>query len=182
MYSFLPTDYKRPEAPSSYMKLEDGQNKLRIMSAPLLGFMYWNKENKPVRLRMDQQPEGRPSDIRDDEKVKHFWALTIWNYKESRIQILELTQASILGPIEDLAANEDWGDPRNYDITITKKGQKLDTEYSVMPSAPKPAPDEAIAALGKTPVRLEALFEGEDPFTPKDVISDEDSPFPPKEF
>src|SRR4051794_4315927 len=118
MSEFLPTDYKRPETPSAYMKLEDGQNKLRIMSAPLLGWLYWNNDNKPVRLRMDQKPTGRPADMRDDDKFKHFWALIVWNYKESRLQILELTQASIQGPIEDLAANSDWGDPRDYDLTI----------------------------------------------------------------
>ena len=97
--------------------------------------------------------------------------------REARLQIFEMTQASIQGPIQDLVANEDWGDPREYDITITKTGQKLDTEYSVMPSPRKDAPAEAVAALSKTPIRLEALFEGEDPFAAKDVVTEEDSPF-----
>lgn len=163
---WLPKDYKRPETPSNYMKLEDGQNKLRIMSEPVMGFLYWNRDNKPVRVTMNERPEGRPEDMRDDDKIKHFWALIVWNYAEKRLQILELTQASIQGPIEDLAANADWGDPREYDITITKTGQKLDTEYSVMPSPARPVPDEARQAFSVTKIDLEQLFSGGDPFNP----------------
>jgi hypothetical protein len=33
--------------------------------------------------------------------------------------------------------NEDWGDPRDYNI-ITRKGEKLDTEYTVMASPKTP--------------------------------------------
>lgn len=164
MNEFLPKDYKRPEQPSNYMKLEDGQNKVRFLSAPVMGFSYWNKDNKPVRLRMEDQPKDRPADIRDDEKVKHFWALIVWNYNASRLQILELAQASIQGPIEDYAANADWGDPREYDITISKRGQKLDTEYTVMPSPKKAVSEEAHKAYREARINLEALFEGQDPF------------------
>jgi hypothetical protein len=115
-----------------------------------------------------ERPETLPEDIRHEngkpDRVKHFWAFAVWNYKEGKVQILELTQASIQGPIEDLVVTEDWGDPTGYDITITKKGQKLDTEYSVQPSPHKPAPEEALAALKATPVNLQALYEGGDPF------------------
>lgn len=183
MNSFLPDGYERPaSAGGNYAKLEDGQNRFRILSAAIVGFLYWNTENKPVRLR--EKPETLPEDIRHEngkpDKVKHFWAFVVWNYKEGRIQILELTQASIQGPIEDLVVTEDWADPRQYDLTISKKGQKLDTEYSVQPSPHKPIPQEAEAALKATPVNLAALFDGKDPFEaaePKDSITEEDNPY-----
>jgi hypothetical protein len=60
--------------------------------------------------------------------------------------------------------SEDWADPQQYDITISKKGQKLDTEYSVQPSPHKPVPAEATAALDAVQIDLAALFRNEDPF------------------
>src|SRR3569623_2752318 len=99
--SFLPKGYEVPKSPSAYLKLEDGQNKLRFMSAPIMGYVYWNTDNKPVRMRMHQRPDGRPADQREDDKLKHFWALVVWNYREARLQVFEMTQASIQGPIQD---------------------------------------------------------------------------------
>jgi hypothetical protein len=166
MNSFLPAGYEVPKAPSDYMKFEDGKNKFRILSAPLMGFMYWTIDKKPVRQA--ETFKGVPGDAKLEDgkfKPKHFWALVVWNYADSRLQILELTQASIQGPIQDLASNEDWGDPREYDITVTKSGQLLETEYSVVPSPKTAVPEEAHKAYREARVNLEALFEGGDPFT-----------------
>lgn len=167
MNSFLPENYERPaSAGGNYAKLEDGANRFRFLSPAIVGWLYWTTENKPARLR--ERPEELPQDIRYEngkpDKVKHFWAFAVWNYKEGKVQILELTQASIQGPIEDLVVNAEWGDPTGYDITITKKGQKLDTEYTVQPSPHKAVPDDAAAAYKATPVNLDALFSGGDPF------------------
>jgi hypothetical protein len=115
--------------------------------------------------------------------------LAVWNYEAARLQILELTQASIQGPIEDLVANADWGDPRDYDITITKKGQKLDTEYSVQPSPHKAVPAEAHHAYREARINPDALFDGQDPFSTasgseggevKDVVAEGEVPFEPR--
>jgi len=166
MNSFFPEGYERPTTSGgNYMKFADGPNKVRIMSAPLIGNLYWTKDNKPVRS--PDAFKGVPEDARLDDgkfKPKHFWALVVWNYAVNALQILEVTQASIQGPIEDLAANEDWGDPREYDLTITKKGEGLDTEYSVQPSPQKAVPNEAHKAYRESRINLEALFDGKDPF------------------
>jgi hypothetical protein len=167
MPSFLPENYERPAASGgNYAKLEDGPNKYRILSPAVVGFLYWNADNKPVRLK--EKPEQSPEDIRVEngkpDRIKHFWAFAVWSYRENRVQILEITQASIQGPLEDLVLSEDWGDPTEYDITITKKGQKLDTEYTVQPSPNKPMPVEADKAYRSTKVDLEALYRGADPF------------------
>ena len=178
MSSFLPPDYKRPEpSGGNYAKLEDGQNRYRILSEAIVGWLYWTADNKPVRLR--ERPDVLPANMREGDKLKHMWAFVVWSYRESKVQILELTQASIQGPLDDLVLNADWGDPREYDITITKTGQKLDTEYTVMPSPKKELAMEAQTAYGKTPVRLEALFNGEDPFSPKDIVGE--GPFPSRD-
>lgn len=166
MTSFLPAGYAVPKAASDYMKFEDGKNKFRILSAPLMGYMYWTIDKKPIR---QAEPfKGTPADAKLEDgkfKPKHFWALAVWNYAESRVQILELTQASIQGPIQDLAMNEDWGDPREFDITVIKEGQLLDTEYRVTPSPKTAVPTDAHKAYREAHINLEALYEGKDPFT-----------------
>jgi hypothetical protein len=190
MTGFLPDNYKRPETSSNYIKLSDGPNKLRILSAPIFFHEYWNTDKKPVR---SAEPfKGVPADARLDEgrfKPKYAWALAVWNYALGAVQVWQITQASIQGPLEDLALNEDWGDPRSYDITVTRKGEGMDTEYSVQPSPQKAVPEEAHKAYREARINLEALLEGKDPFsTPsgsqggdvEDTLTQEDSPFPPK--
>lgn len=67
MNGFLPTGYAVPKAPSDYMKFEDGKNKFRILSAPLMGFMYWTKDKKPVR---QAEPfEGTPADTGERQRL-----------------------------------------------------------------------------------------------------------------
>lgn len=173
---WLPAGYKVPKPASDFMKLEDGANKVRIMSAPTIGYEYWNKDGKPVRVRV--LPESIPTDIRIDsktgqaERIKHFWAFIVWNYGASRLQVLEVTQATVQSNIQDLVTNPDWGNPSAYDITIVRKGQKLETEYSVQPSPHKPVPQEAGAAMKATKIDLSKLFEGGD-VVPHDAALDE---------
>jgi hypothetical protein len=79
------------------------------------------------------------------------------------VQILEITQASIQEPILDLASNHDWGDPREYNIKVNKKGQKLDTEYTVQPSPKSAVPAEAHAAYRESRINLTHSSEAAKP-------------------
>jgi hypothetical protein len=145
------------------------QNKVRFLSAPILGFEYWNNDNKPVRAR--ELWESIPADARLDDgafKPKHFWALVVYNYASKAVEILQITQTSIQTQITDLICNEDWGDPREYDLTINRKGQKLDTEYTVQPSPARSLAADVKAAFEAKPINLEALFDGANPFEPVD--------------
>lgn len=172
---WLPKNYELPKTSGgNYFKFEQGANKFRVMTAPVMGWEYWNREGKPVRLH--NQPTEAPSDLREGDKIKHFWAFGVWNYKVAKLQILEITQASIQGPITELVTNDEWGPPQDYDITITKKGEKLDTEYTVTPSPHKDVPQEAKIALRNTPIHLEALFDGADPFSGSEITKS-DTPF-----
>lgn len=164
MNNFLPENYKVPKSGGNYFKPQDGQNKVRILSAPIMGWEYWNTDNKPVRRR--EILTSVPADARLIDggfQQKHFWALVVWNYAESAIQIWEITQSTIQGQLQDLINSEDWGDPRGYDITVHRKGQKLDTEYSVMPSVPKKVSGEIMKAYEEKSINLQELFSGGNP-------------------
>lgn len=161
MITFLPVDYQAPKMNSSYMKILPGENKIRVLSRPIMGWEDWI-DKRPVRFKMDQKPL---TPVDPEKPVKHFWAFIVWNYNEKQIQILQLTQASIRKSIEALCKDEDWGAPFFYDIKIIKKGEQMETEYVVNPLPHKPVTEEMISCFHKKPINLEALYEGADPFS-----------------
>jgi hypothetical protein len=59
---------------------------------------------------------------------------------------------------------EEWGDPRDYSITINRKGESLETECSVVPSPAKAGPADIIEQFKERAINLEALFSGGNPF------------------
>ena len=163
MNNFLPEDYKIPQSPSGYMRFQPGLNSIRILSSAIVGYEYFTTENKPIRQR--EAFEEMPTNIKDGGKVKPFWAFVVWNYQLKTVQILELTQKSIMTSIKSLVDNPKWGDPKKYDIAITKIGEGMDTEYSVQGEPPISEPSNEIkSAFASKNINLEALFDGEDPF------------------
>lgn len=167
--SFLPADYTAPTSSTgNYTKLADGETRLRLLSNPVIGCEYWNKDGKPVRLL--HHPAGRPADMRDAdssgraEKIKEFWAMKAYNYTAGQMQIFQITQAQIKTQLAELSKDADWGHPKTYDIKIIRSGKGLETKYSVTPVPAKPVTDEVKTAFAAAPINLEALFSGADPF------------------
>lgn len=157
---FLPTDYIAPRSNGSYTKLNNGVNKIRILSSPVLGWEDWI-DNKPVRYRMDEKPSTWHDAARSG---KHFWALLVWNYQEERIQIFHITQGSIRKAIEELSRDSDWGAPFFYDIKITREGEGLKTKYTVNPLPHKVIESHIQEVFDNSRCNLDAIFEGQDPF------------------
>lgn len=157
--SFLPNDYEVP-SDNNYLKLKNGPTRIRILTPPIIGYLSW-VDGAPVRtqLKADCPPPSDPK-----QKIKHFWAMVVYNVDTRRIQILEITQQSIQLPIQNLSQDADWGNPMEYGLTITKEGEGFDTSYLVTPAPPKPVPQDVMDMFAANPVRLEALYEGGDPF------------------
>ncbi len=160
---FLPEGYEAPTTGGNFMKLQDGENKFRILSKPIVGWLDW-KDKKAYRFGMKQKPE-KPM---EKGPIKHFWAFIVWNYQEQAIQILEITQQTIQSSITNLSKDQDWGAPFEYDLKVTRKGKDLDTEYNVTPSPKKPLTDEIKKAALDKPCNLEALYSGSDPWVVTD--------------
>ena len=164
MNDFLPKDYKEPE--SNYFKLKEGKNTFRVMSPAITGYEYWNTDNKPVRSK---EPFKNTADIRVDKdgkpnRVKHFWAFIVWNIDAEVIQIMEITQKTIQDDIKALVNNEEWGDPKKYNITITRNGEGLNTKYVVMPSPHSDISEQAHGTFTDIDINLDALYDGNNPF------------------
>lgn len=104
---------------------------------------------------------------------KRFWAFVVWNFDSKAIEILEITQTTIQTAMEELINSEEWRDPLGYSITVNRKGESLETEYSVVPSPAQPTPEGILEAYKAKPINLEALFTGGNPFE-EAGISDEE--------
>lgn len=157
---FLPENYESPKTSSYYTKLQEGENRIRILSRPILGWEDW-ADKKPVRYRFNQKPEHS---IDASKPIKHFWAFIVFNYHEEEIQIMQITQATLIRSIESLCKDSDWGSPFGYDIKIHKTGKDKETKYSLNPVPHKPIDPYIVKCFHDRPINLEALFDSADPF------------------
>lgn len=137
MNTFLPDDYEVPKSDGKFAKIGDGDNKFLMLGSVVMGYKYWNTLRKPVLLK--EKPKNVPDDIgvtKDgkQETIKHFWAIPVYHIDSKRFQILEITQVTLMGKLQDLARDKDWGDPvLKYPINIKKSGADLLTKYEVVP-------------------------------------------------
>ncbi len=176
MNDFLPKGYETPESEQRYMDFEEGTNTFRVLSPAIVGYEWFEDtgtgDRIPRRVRTEEEVPAEVRNARDDrDRAKHFWALTVYNYQAKAIQVLKLKQKTIMRPIEAYMNNPKWGNPMGYDLTVEKVktgSRERDVKYHVIPEPPTPL-DEGIAELAKhIPVRLEALYKGEDPFAVTD--------------
>ena len=163
--NFLPQGYKIPDT-KGYMKIKEGENTIRILSSPVVGYEYWTNDVKPIRSKTQfkETPNIRLDKDGNPTKIKHFWAFVVWNYEAGAVQILELTQSTIQSVIKALVDNKKWGDPKNYDITINRIGEGFDTEYSVVPNPCTGLDQEILMQYAAKKINLEALYDGKNPF------------------
>ena len=124
--AFLPQNIKAPSegngGSGNYMRFVQGENKFRIIGAsedkPTPGFIHgtlgWAVEDgkkRPIRWA-----DGEQAPQAFEDKPRAFYAFVVYNYNESKVQILEMTQVKLQAELLQLAQDEDWGDCRKYDI------------------------------------------------------------------
>lgn len=172
MNDFLPEGYEIPDATNGYMKFKQGENRFRVLSSAILGYEAWqdteNGKRKPLRWRM-----GVSIPVSEGEDAKHFWAFIVWNYQERKIQILEITQKTIMNSIKTLTKDSDWGSPKDYDLVVIKEGEGMETEYQTQPKPKKEVEKDILKIYNGLTINLEALFDGKDPFKAEETESKE---------
>lgn len=173
---FMPKGYAVPTKKGGYLKLQEGETKIRITASPLVGWEDW-KDNKPVRTEEERKPLG----VDNEGKVrlpKHFRAMPVYDYADGEIKILSVTQKAIMNAILEYMNTEEYGSPLGYDIKITKTGKGMETKYAVVALPPKELTKEIKAKIDSVKVNLPALWDNGDPFEEIDPMeSVDDLPF-----
>lgn len=168
---FQDDNYKMPST-NNYCKFLEGDTTFRVLSSAIVGYEYWTAENKPVRSKIPFDETPNIKMVKNDggqmveDYPRHFWAFVVWNYKDERIQILQMTQKGIMEYVKSLVDNKRWGNPSGYDITVTRKGSGLATEYTCVANPHSVMEDHIAEAWSKCKIDLTELYTGGDPFKP----------------
>ena len=162
--SFIDTEFLASgnNAGSYFRPAKDKTSKVRILSEKgLEGYVLWTEDNKPVRWHWkDSKPEAN---YREGDKPRKFLAVAVWNYDDQCVQVWEITQRTLQESLDALTRDSDFGHPANYDLKITRKGEGMDTTYSMVPM-PGEQNEDVVNAIAELRVNLDALLSGEDPF------------------
>ena len=186
---FLPEGEKIPASGGKYTRFESGENKFRILASAITGWELW-VEKKPLRRKTVEEftnlelssADIDPFDPNGKRKTpRYFWAFPVYNYTTGVVEILEVSQATIMRGIESFLNDEDYGaEPWKYDFVVVKDAESKPVQYSVRAKPPKELDpeikkqtDEEIAKIDLT-----ELYRSGDPFNPEQKDdSDEDISF-----
>jgi hypothetical protein len=167
------SDYVVPKGDTKYLKFEKGETEFMPLASAIVGFEYWNTEEKPVRS--EEEFKGVPDDIRKDKdgtpsKIKAFWAFPVWDFSSKSVKVLQITQKTIMTAIRNYTKNAKWGSPiMKYSFTVTREGDGFDTEYSIMANPTEPTIDYAVTEAWEQAIEngfdITRLYDGGDPFT-----------------
>lgn len=169
----LPKDFKLDEGLYLVSKLKSGQKtKFRVLSDFIAGRSVWGDPKNTgkrictrVRSNEPMPAEAIGWNERQDkpERVKQFLAAAVWNYDSNQVEIFETDKWSIISQIFEIEGNDDWGDVKAFDLSLSKKGEGLETEYTLLPL---PSKEKVTASWSH--VHLDSLYEGKDPFETKE--------------
>lgn len=169
-FSFFSKDFESSKPSisiSTFIKIENGETDIRILSRPIGGFVRWDNK-KPIRSRT------KPKKVLDNqEPAKPFVAMVAYDRTKNHLGVLDITQTGLIKGLRDITEDTGWGNPANYDIKFSKSGSGMDTRYTVRPVAPKPLSPEIKEMFLANPCHLEALFSGSNPWNVKGLSKDQ---------
>jgi len=190
MNNYFP-DHGLAEKPKAnkdeYLKFEkEGTYRFRVMGILgdehnfIHGYIAWDNENKPHREAFVEGSKGSEELIEQDRKKepKYFWEFVvifvsavdkdnnpIYESNIGKPQILRIQQVTIQQGILRLLNDVDWGNPKEYDITLNRVGlEQADTKYFVNAKPKSPVTPEMLTAVSDARIDLRVLFDAGQPF------------------
>jgi hypothetical protein len=185
--NYVATNQEDPAVPAKYFelkKLADGESTtIRLCGTGdsghcIAGYQYFTMEGKPRRF--PTFPKSYMDDIGltydakksggTEKAVPTFFLAWACKRKEADdYQVFDITQLKVREAIEAILNIEDYtienGEMANFYLTITRRGQKLDTKYDVTPVLKAASAAETKHWHARADhMWLPALFEGGDPF------------------
>lgn len=102
------------------------------------------------------------------EPIKFCLALAVYNFDAAQVQVLQLSQKSLIRELDAISQMPDYDDLTAVDFLLGKEGSGLNTEYKLTPVPRKKGADKDIAAAWddtrSAGFDLSRLLEGADPF------------------
>ena len=147
----------------SVSKLPDGGSVrfALLVAQPLEGYEAWGAnaegQSKPFRFDFEPTPEDVIEELGEYEPregrggpgtvdVKFFIAAPVYNFDSGSVQVMSLTQKSIIKELDQISQMDDYDDLLAWDFNLSKKGSGLLTEYTLRPVPRKKGSQEHIDA------------------------------------
>ena len=131
-----------------------------LSDQPLEFYECWGEAEdgsvKPFRFAEDPSADDISTEMGDDytrrqnrdgtapEPVKFAIAAPVYNFETEAVQIMQLTQKSIIRELDGISQMEDYANLLEHDFVLGKEGNGLNTEYSLRPVPRKKGSDKAI--------------------------------------
>lgn len=167
-------------------KLPDGGSvRFALLSdEPLEFYELWataDGQSKPFRFDHEPTPEEVSVELGDFEPregrggpgtvdIKFAIAIPVYSYDSGRVQVLSLTQKSIIKELDAVSQLDDYSDLTAWDFSLSKKGSGLTTEYTLRPLPRKKGAQEHIDSAWieakAEGFDLQRLLTGGNPFKP----------------
>jgi hypothetical protein len=154
-----------------------------LSDEPLEFYELWaeGSDGKAKPFRFDQDPS--PDDIalalgdytrrlnREGtgfEAIKFCLALPVYNFETARVEILQLSQKSLIRELDGISQMPDYENILAIDFLLGKEGSGLNTEYKLTPVPRKKGADKAITEAWEETrsagFDISRLLDGADPF------------------
>jgi len=78
--------------------------------------------------------------------IKFCIAAPIFNFEAGSVQVMSISQKSILRELDAISQEEDYANLLEWDFTLSKKGSGLTTEYKLRPAPRKKGTDATLTA------------------------------------
>ena len=155
-----------------------------LSDQPLEFFECWGEAEdgsvKPFRFAEDPSDADIKEEMGDDysrrlnregtapEGVKFAIAAPVYNFDTEGVQIMQLSQKSIIRELDGISQMEDYANLLEHDFVLGKEGNGLNTEYSLRPVPRKKGSNDTIQAAWSKSVdegfEIGRLLTGENPF------------------
>lgn len=169
-----------------YMKLEEGSNVVRIITPPYQFYIHWTTDESGQQKKVKCAVNDCPVCSRG-EFAKARWLVGVLNRKTNKPTLLEIGP-QIFKQIKALKGKKAWGDPRGFDLDLTRNPKGSNPLYTTTPEAKAKLSDEEITMVKEfiedtdfdtlvapsTPEQVrEELGLAEDDDTPSDSFDDD---------
>lgn len=151
---------------NDFMKLEEGNNPVRVFTSPYQFYTVWTKDAAGKQRKIRSAVENCPLVQRGEKPVAR-WYIGVINRKNGKPCILEIGP-QIYKQILSLRKKPAWGDPRHYDIDVERKPRGEQPLYVVAPEPKEPLTDEEKSSIKEFLSRVDLVKMTEAP-TPEEV-------------
>lgn len=156
-------------ASADFMKLENGDNRIRIVSNPARINAHWEKTIDGKNKKVICSGHDCPLCEKGERATARYQLLVIDRAEADKIKVLDCGK-QVMNAISTYSADPDYGDPTKYDIKIKKEGSGRDTHYTAV-AVPHKTPlteneqkmvseAKSLKELNKIPTRDEVLDMG----------------------